>query len=203
MNKSIITNLMLTLAAGVFSFSCIYAQADISEVSIKFGVIRNYQEALGEKGYPLYDLIPEFELGGKFFLYKMNWGISIGFWNDNIQTELFRDYVTISYKAVSITPKIFYSFNSQTSSSGSIVTSVFAGLSYQLITSTPLTPVDVFGNKMKEKTSGIFEPIIGSRFGYNFGAGISFAGEIAYHLISRNVAGVHQVEYKLLIKYGP
>ncbi|MFC2135282.1 hypothetical protein ACFLTH_11775, partial [Bacteroidota bacterium] len=42
----------------------IFAQADVSQVSIKFGIIRNYQEAIGEGAYEPFTFFPEIELGG-------------------------------------------------------------------------------------------------------------------------------------------
>lgn len=193
---------ILAIAVTFLSFAQLTtcAQADISNISIKFGVIRNHQRALGENGYDLYNAYPEIELGGNFFLDNIKWGCSIGYWNDNISEELFRDHISFTDKAVVITPKLYYNFLDSTSG-GLISTSLFAGISYQIKSSSPLTPYNIYGDEVNDYTSNILEPLIGSQIGFYISTNFMLAGEVAYHLMSRNANNVHQVEAKVLLNY--
>lgn len=179
----------------------LYAQSNLSEVSIKVGLIRNYQESMGEPNNNSYSFLPEIELGGDFFLKNTKWGVSLGYWDNQAEPNIWRDYFPNSYQAIIVTPRFYYTFSSIFHVSQRLAVSIFAGLSYQAINTSPFYPHDIYGNKVEDKTDIIVEPIFGTQFGYMLYNHLIFSGEIGYHLISRNVNNIHQIEMKFLIKY--
>ena len=179
----------------------IHSQADISEVSIKLGVIRNYQEAIGEGAYEPFTFFPEIEVGGNFIIERIKWGVSFGVWNNTIDNSVFRDYCPNSYYSVAVASRFYYSLsNSETSSTG-FEASLLAGISYQIITTSPLFSTDIFGDPVAENRENIVEPIIGAQFGYKLNNSFRLLTEIDYHFMNRNKYDINQVELKFLISY--
>lgn len=201
--KRNINHIITTLLVALFllPLTSANAQADISNASFKIGMIRNYQTAIGENAYNAFTLLPEFEFGGKFFLNNIRWGIGIGYWHNEVNPNIFRDYFPNNYKSVIITPKFYYSFSGSSSLPENFDLSVIAGISYQNVIVTPLFNQDIFGNPLKEESKNIFEPVLGTLLDYSFTNNFSTAFEFLFHIMNRNESDINQIELKFVVSY--
>ncbi|GEM_PF-5316423 len=89
-----------------FSQSLIFAQINISRISIDFNYIKNYQFIENYR----YSFSPEFKLGGKLFSDKYEWEIFILYWNDGINKPLngVVDYTTFNYSDYTFGSNIYF-----------------------------------------------------------------------------------------------
>lgn len=78
--------------------SLIFAQTNISRVSLDMGIERNYQSDLGNDDF--FAFSPGVKLGGTFIFDYLEWDLGLSYWNDGIHKEFpITDTPTYSYSS--------------------------------------------------------------------------------------------------------
>jgi hypothetical protein len=77
-----------------------FAQINISKLSLEGGYFRNYQLEFDIQDEDLFSFGQEFRIGGMFFTDKVNWSLSVSYWDDGIDKPLpIMDLPTYSYSS--------------------------------------------------------------------------------------------------------
>lgn len=154
------------------------AQVTISDVAIKFGEVRNFQDDWSNADFERYTFSPEVEIGGKFLTSYMQWGLSISYWDDGINKPLaIADHITISHTnyafglRVIFTPNIFMYFSDKMS------ISLVTGLSYNIRKGKNLSFQD-----MPQSTENFFQPYLGFRICFEICNRFDVLGEAGSHI---------------------
>ncbi|MBI5809182.1 MAG: hypothetical protein HZA74_12365 [Ignavibacteriales bacterium] len=86
-----------------------FAQQNLSSISLKLGIIRNFQDQNDNVGIKTNAFYTEFEVGGKFFIGYLNWSFNIGYFDEKIDSPIpIADYETINHKNYTIGLRLLY-----------------------------------------------------------------------------------------------
>lgn len=81
--------------------STIFAQTNISKVSLEAGYVRNYQSDFGNNN--LFTISPGIKIGGEFITDAFEWDLSLSYWHDGIDQVIpVADQATYSYNSTNI-----------------------------------------------------------------------------------------------------
>ncbi len=90
----------LLLLTTLLCLSQASSQVDVSTFSVRAGIIRTEWLDNGLADGHLWSFYPEVEVGGRFIMPFLSWGVSWGYWSDGINQALpYADFVTYSRQA--------------------------------------------------------------------------------------------------------
>lgn len=84
------------------------AQPDISNISLRAGLIRNLYSDLYSRFHPGYSFYPELQLGGSLVAFHLlNWALYFGYWDDGVDKAFpIADGITYSYDSLIIGARV-------------------------------------------------------------------------------------------------
>lgn len=99
LRNSVYTVFFVLLAFFTLLSCPLRAQVTISKVSIDAGIMNNPQ--LGMGSVPRFAFYPEAGLGGLLYVNYIEWGVSLGYWGDGVNTpSKIMDQVTYSFNSL-------------------------------------------------------------------------------------------------------
>lgn len=144
----------------------VFTQYNLSRISIKMGIIRNYQPSIANINSDKNSLYTELELGGNTFINHFNWRINLGYFNEMIKNPIpITDYETSTHKNYSVGIHILYDISFILKEFEKINFYLPFGVNYHIIEEKIISDLI---NDHPYRKKYLFQPYIGLQSTYKF-----------------------------------
>lgn len=147
-----------------------YAQPNISSISLKLGITRNYQGQFDNVEYKKNAFCSEFEVGGRFIIEYFDWRLSFGYFDEKINQPVpIADYETISHRNYTIGLRLLYDAWKVVDNSTNIKLYIMGGVNYNIKNGKNIS--NLLTSNFNDY---FFQPYIGLQTNYEFLNNIMF-----------------------------